>query len=125
MQALIAGPTVFICNECVGLCGNIVQDQAIDQALRETPDDDRFAATVEIMRRKDDAELAAYRAAAESWRDHVQGSLSQSADGSSRALQGKSPQEIEAQRDSLRASLGRVEDRLRAAEMILEERTRP
>src|SRR5262245_32169426 len=29
VRALIAGPTVFICDECVGLCNDIIEDKEI------------------------------------------------------------------------------------------------
>ncbi|MFB6262823.1 MAG: ATP-dependent Clp protease ATP-binding subunit ClpX [Bradymonadaceae bacterium] len=38
VQKLIAGPTVYICNECIGLCSDII-DQELD---RETGDEDDF-----------------------------------------------------------------------------------
>ena len=141
--ALIAGPTVFICDECVGLCDNIIEDQAIDRTLREAPERDPFAVTAEIMRRKGDDQLETYKAGAERWREHLVWSLQQSADALTRLetgapwvpdalskgrgwtrdpLHGKSREEIEAHRASLQASLARVADRLRAAEAVQRER---
>ena len=146
VAALIAGPTVFICDECVGLCDNIIEDQAIDRALREAPERDPFPATAEIMRRKGDDQLEAYKTGAERWREHLVWSLHQSADALTRLetgapwvpdasskgrgwtrdpLHGKSREEIEAHRASLQASLGRVGDRLRAVDAVLLERKAP
>ena len=143
VMALIAGPAVFICDECVGLCDNIIEDQAIDRTLREAPERDAFAATAEIMRRKGDDQLETYKAGAERWRDHLAWSLQQSADALTRLetgapwvpdalargrgwtrdpLYGKSREEIEAHRASLQGSLGRVDDRLRAVAAVLRER---
>jgi hypothetical protein len=143
VAALIAGPAVFICDECVGLCDNIIEDQAIDRTLRQAPDRDPFAATVEILQRKADDQLSTYKTGAESWRDHLVWSLGQTADALARLetgapwiadarakgrgwtrdpLQGKSRTEIEAHRQSLEASLRRVEDRIRAADAVLRER---
>ena len=144
VTALIAGPGSHICDECVGLCGNILADQAIDRTLREAADP--AAATVEIMRGMSDADLQAYKAkGAESWREHLVWSLEQTAEAAARLetgapwrpdarakargwtrdpLAGKSRAEIEAHRASLAASLARVEDRLRAADAVLEERAR-
>ena len=34
VRALIAGPTVFICDECVGLCNDIIEDQEILSFLK-------------------------------------------------------------------------------------------
>jgi len=143
VAALIAGPTVFICDECVGLCDNIIEDQAIDRTLREAPDRDPFAATVEILQRKADDHLSTYKVGAESWRDHIAWSLAQTADALARLetgapwiadalakgrgwtrdpLQGKSREEIEAHRASLEASLRRVDERIRAVDAVLRER---
>jgi hypothetical protein len=146
VAALIAGPTVFICDECVGLCDNIIEDQAIDRTLREAPERDPFDVTADIMQRKGDEQLKAYRAGAERWREHVAWSLLQTADALARLetgepwtpdalakargwtrdpLHGKSRAEIEAHRTSLQASLGRVESRLRAADAALHQRAGP
>ena len=143
VAALIAGPTVFICDECVRLCDNIVEDQAIDRALRETSGSDPFPGAVDIMRRKGDDQLEAYRIGAERWREHLVWSLGQAADALERLetgaawvpdalakgrgwtrdpLHGKSRAEIEAHRISLQASLGRVDNRLRAVAAVLRER---
>jgi hypothetical protein len=143
VAALIAGPTVFICDECVGLCDNIIEDQAIDRTLRQAPDRDPFAATVEILQRKADDQLSAYKPGAESWRDHIVWSLGQTADALARLetgapwiadarakgrgwtrdpLQGKSRGEIEAHRVSLEASLRRLESRILAVDTVLQER---
>jgi hypothetical protein len=143
VTALIAGPSVHICSECVGLCDNILEDQAIDKAVREAPGPDPAAATAEIIRGKGDGALQAYRAAAQSWREHLVWSLQQT-EGAIRRLEtgaawtpdarakargwtrdpmaGKSRSEIEAQRTSLQERLTRVEDRLRAADAVLQER---
>ncbi len=143
VAALIAGPTVFICDECVGLCDNIIEDQAIDRTLREAPERDAFAATAEIMRRRSDDELEAYKGKAERWRDHLVWCLQKSADaltrldtrapGSPDALaetrgpardptRGKSRDEIVAQRASLQAIIDRLVERLRVAETVVRER---
>jgi hypothetical protein len=143
VAALIAGPTAHICNECVGLCDNIVEDQAIDRTLREASAGDPVATTAEIMRRKANDQLEAYKTGAERWREHLVRSLQQTAEAVTRLetgvpwipdatakargwtrdpLAGKSGKEIEAHRSSLEASLARVDQRLRAAEIVLQER---
>jgi hypothetical protein len=143
VAALIAGPTVFICDECVGLCDNILEDQAIDKTLREASGGDPFGGVVEIMRRKGDDQLEAYRGGAERWREHLVWSLGQAADALGRLesgvawvpdaaakgrgwtrdpLHGKSRAEIEAHRISLQESLGRIDNRLHAVAAVLRER---
>jgi hypothetical protein len=145
VAALIAGPKVHICDACVGLCDNILEDQAIDKALGQAPDRDPFTAAVEILQRKSDDQLSTYKTGAESWREHLAWSLQQTAEAMARLatgatwspdararargwtrdpMAGKSREEIEAHRASLAASLARVEDRLRAADTVLNERAR-
>lgn len=34
---LIAGPTVFICNECVALCSELIAQRAIERAVKAAP----------------------------------------------------------------------------------------
>jgi hypothetical protein len=145
VEALIAGPTVHICNECVGLCDNILEDQAIDKTLRESPAGDPVAAITEILRPKGDDQLQAYKVGAQSWRDHLVWSLQQSAEAVARLetgaawtpdarskargwtrdpLAGKSRGEIEAHSAALEVRLAHVENRLRATDALLEERAR-
>jgi ATP-dependent Clp protease ATP-binding subunit ClpX len=38
VQKLIAGPTVYICNECIGLCGDII-DEELEEATSQTETD--------------------------------------------------------------------------------------
>lgn len=34
---LIAGPTVFVCNECVDLCQEIIRDKGVGKATESAP----------------------------------------------------------------------------------------
>ena len=36
VEKLIAGPSVFICSECVGLCNEIIREEAEDAKAEET-----------------------------------------------------------------------------------------
>ena len=38
VRKLIAGPSVFICDECVDLCNDIIREEVIDQEIPETDD---------------------------------------------------------------------------------------
>ena len=38
VKKLIAGPNIFICNECVGVCNEIIADDAQLEAQRTTPE---------------------------------------------------------------------------------------
>ncbi len=38
VRKLIAGPSVFICDECVDLCNDIIREEVIDQEVPETDD---------------------------------------------------------------------------------------
>jgi len=46
VQKLIAGPSVFICNECIGLCNNIIEEKK--PKTKETSDTNHLATPQEI-----------------------------------------------------------------------------
>ena len=60
VRALIAGPAVFICDECVALCDNIVIDKKIRSLLKADEESGHpgYPATTEYLRAKSTAELA-------------------------------------------------------------------
>jgi ClpX C4-type zinc finger/Glyoxalase superfamily protein len=60
VRALIAGPAVFICDECVALCDGIVEDEKIRSLLKadEEGGHQGYPATTEYLRAKSTAELA-------------------------------------------------------------------
>jgi hypothetical protein len=59
---LIAGPAVFICDECVALCDDLVEDQKIRSLLEadEESSHQGYPATTEYLRAKPTAELASF-----------------------------------------------------------------
>ena len=59
VRKLIAGPTVFICDECVGLCNAIIGDQEILTILKadEENGNQAYAATFEHVRAKSTADV--------------------------------------------------------------------
>ena len=59
VRKLIAGPTVFICDECVGLCNAIIGDQEILNLLKadEESGNRKYAATFEHVRAKSTADV--------------------------------------------------------------------
>ena len=60
VRALIAGPAVFICDECVALCDDIFEDEKIRSLLKadEESGHQGYPATTEYLRAKSTAELA-------------------------------------------------------------------
>jgi ClpX C4-type zinc finger/Glyoxalase superfamily protein len=60
VRALIAGPAVLICNECVALCDDIIEDEKIRSLLKadEESGHQGYPATTEYLRAKSTAELA-------------------------------------------------------------------
>ena len=60
VQSLIAGPAVFICNECVGLCDGILLDQKIGKEI--AADQARFGHPALILVTAFDARNRAQRA---------------------------------------------------------------
>ena len=73
VKKLIAGPGVFICNECVGLC---------DKIIAETPDPDPAAAPAKIDWPKDvpTAQLLTYLGAADSVLQNVRDRVQETVD---------------------------------------------
>jgi len=43
---LIAGPDVYICNECIDLCNEIIVEEGGEVPARRRPDDDEIEAAV-------------------------------------------------------------------------------
>jgi hypothetical protein len=62
VRALIAGPAVFICDECVALCDDIVENEKILGLLKADEESGRqgYPATTEYLRAKSTAELASW-----------------------------------------------------------------
>jgi hypothetical protein len=60
VRKLIAGPAVFICDECVALCDDIVEDEGLRSLLKadEASGHRGYPATTEYLRAKSTAELA-------------------------------------------------------------------
>ena len=48
---LVAGPGVYICNECVGLCNQIIAEQTVPEfgAWNERPDDELIAGLARVQ----------------------------------------------------------------------------
>ena len=47
VRKLIAGPSVFICDECVDLCEDIIREEAIEE-MASSEESDRFPTPAEI-----------------------------------------------------------------------------
>jgi hypothetical protein len=62
VRALVAGPAVFICDECVALCDDIVEDETILTLLKadEESGHQGYPATTEHLGTKSTAELATW-----------------------------------------------------------------
>jgi hypothetical protein len=67
VQTLIAGPAVFICNECVGLCDGILLDQQLGKEIAEDA----------ALSGYSDAELLAGQKSRADWLEHIDWSLAQ------------------------------------------------
>ena len=53
VRKLIAGPSVFICDECVDLCEDIIREEAIDE-IAKSEEKDSFPTPEEIHTGLDD-----------------------------------------------------------------------
>ena len=49
VQKLIAGPTVYICDECIGLCGDIIDDELERAPLQDIREIDGAVETLYVM----------------------------------------------------------------------------
>ena len=66
VTTLIAGPNTFICDACVALCDDIVEDKELERHLRYPPTDtDAIAAMEADLARYSSEHLAAYLARAD------------------------------------------------------------
>jgi len=58
IEALVAGPGVYICNECIALCSNTLEEQSIAKMLREA---DPASAALDHFRDRSTEQILAYR----------------------------------------------------------------
>jgi len=66
VTTLIAGPNTFICNACVALCDDIVEDKELERHLLQPPTDADAIAAMEVdLARYSSEHLAAYLARTE------------------------------------------------------------
>jgi hypothetical protein len=77
VRVLIAGPTVFICDECIGLCNDVIEDREILNILKtdEENENKEYPAAFEHIRAKSTADVTSCversRRGAERYRDEV------------------------------------------------------
>jgi len=109
VQKLIAGPSVYICNECVELCVDIVHDGILWKVLsflrsREESGSEGFEPLLEHVRSKSTEEVASY--VEQSKRGVLKGQRTlQFIDGRLEMREGEVPQEDDAQATRLIARL--------------------
>jgi hypothetical protein len=78
VKELIAGPSVFVCDECVWLCNDIIDDNEFSRLLEadEEPGDRSYPAALEYLRGKSADQLMRYvegrQKGAERWRLELQ-----------------------------------------------------
>ena len=58
VRKLIAGPSVYICNECIDLCNDIIQEE-INEAV-ETVEEESFPVPKEIKEKLDEYVTVSY-----------------------------------------------------------------
>jgi hypothetical protein len=148
VEQLIAGPAVFICDACVGLCDGIVADQRLKRTLAKAhadrPDASPLDAAADALRDLPVGQLEATLKANADWLEHIDWSLAQIAahlagerptpwrpDDRAVArgwtrdpLAGKSPAEIAAQQRHLAELKAGVAERTRLLEDLLRRRVR-
>jgi hypothetical protein len=134
---LIAGPEALICNECVQICDDVIDDQSIAKLEREAkardPDADADAILRSHLAGMTPEALSAHKLRTERWLHHIRWSLDEIAaaeGGGARRhpkplrdpLAGLTPQQIAAKRRELEARREEVQRRLTLAEQLLDER---
>ena len=58
IEALVAGPGVYICNECIALCSNTIEERSIAKMLRKT---DHSSATLDHFRNRSTEQILTYQ----------------------------------------------------------------
>ncbi len=134
---LIAGPDVCICNECVELCDDIIEDRQLAKLETEAkagdPNADPLAVARERLAKMSTEQLAGRKLRTERWLHHIDWSLDQLIAGlegrprerpasSKDPLAGKSPEQLRAQRSEWETRREQVRQRLQITEAILAER---
>jgi hypothetical protein len=143
---LIAGPSVFICDQCVGLCDGILLDQKIGQDIADArarwPDAPPLEAAALALKVYADDQLEASRKGCADWLEHIEWSLGQIAaalNGKAATpwrsdetalrrgwtrdpLAGKSRDEIIRQQVNLQGQRAQVSESLRLVEAVLKAR---
>jgi hypothetical protein len=139
VATLIAGPNVFVCNECVGLCDGILLDKSltreIEAAKARDPARDPLDVTLELLRAYGDDQLRTCLRSGQDWLKHIEWSIAQMTEALDRPpgaaklggrardpLAGKSRDEIETQRATFERQQIEVRQRLTLVNRALEER---
>jgi hypothetical protein len=66
VRLLIAGPDTFICNECVAICDDVVEDNEVERFLKNpSPETDSVTALEGYLAGRSTEQMAAYLARAE------------------------------------------------------------
>ncbi|MFI4936147.1 MAG: ClpX C4-type zinc finger protein [Caulobacterales bacterium] len=143
---LIAGPNVFICSECVGLCDSIVTDtevaKLIEQYRTHRAEGDPVDAASEYLRGYAENQLTAYQASNRQWLANLEESIEKTEAAMERLgtspesrlepaapggrkpdpLAGKTRDELIAHRAYVVRQRDQVRERLRVTEQVLGER---
>jgi ClpX C4-type zinc finger/Glyoxalase superfamily protein len=141
VRALVAGPGVYICDECVGLCNDVIADKEILGMLQadETNQRQEHPTAFEHIRAKSTAEVTACversRKGAERWRNeaHVVSGILAMREGAPPAaelvasprfgqLRDKAREELLALEQQAKRAQRSYEDVLRIAAAVLEVR---
>jgi hypothetical protein len=146
VEVVIAGPDVFICNECVGLCDNILVDKKLGReiaaARARRPDVTALEAAAETLAVYADGQLEGALKSSADWLEHIDWSLVQieaALSGKPRTpwrpdetalrrgwtrdpLAGRSLDEIAKQETTLKAQQREIRERLDLLTGVLSER---
>ena len=131
MEKLVAGPAVFICDECIDLCTDIIDEQLLrliegdeegaralstDKLLYYVDHAGRGAERNRLALQRIESVLALRKASADDGGTSLSPSFAQ--------LKRKTPDELRAMQEYAQAQLRRYEQALRTATVIVNERGR-
>jgi hypothetical protein len=135
VEALVAGPGVYICDQCIALCSNTLEERSIAKLLRKT---DPASAPADHFRDRSTEQILAYQRDAQRRLSKTRTALrtveiligeaadEQVAPGPVHEIfRTKSKRDLVATKKQLKKNLDRIESTLRAVDDVLRVRSQP
>jgi ribosomal protein L37AE/L43A len=133
VEALVAGPGVYICDKCIALCSNTLEERSIANTLQKT---DPSSATLDHFRDRSTEEILAYQRDAQRRQSNTRTAIrtveillgeaadEQNVPGPMHDLfRAKSKEDLVTTKKQLKRNLDRTEATLRAVDDVLKVRS--